>query len=95
MAVTLTPATRGHTRTVDRIWAAFEDTPLLFRTWLAGGIGLGLIGGLVGFTIGMAANPSTAWVAILEVGIPSGILGAVLGFVVGLLIMVVRRIGSR
>lgn len=77
-----------------RIWAEFQDTSLLFRIWFAGGVGFGLVGGLVGLTIGLAADPSTAWFAIFEVGIPFGILGALVGFVVGLLILLVRRIAS-
>src|SRR5438105_387281 len=42
-----------------------------------------IVGGAVGLVVGLDANPSTAWFAVFEVGIPSAILGGLVGLVSG------------
>lgn len=55
-------------------------------------VGLGLVGGIVGLVLGLAAYPPTAWFAVFEVGVPSGLLGAFLGFAAGSVAYCVRRL---
>ena len=45
--------------------------------------------------VGLDANPSTAWFAVFEVGIPAALLGGVLGRVSAAIARVVRRGGRR
>jgi hypothetical protein len=57
----------------------------------SGVIAFGLIGGVAGLVLGLAANPATAWFAVFELGIPSALLGGLLGLASGALASAVRR----
>jgi len=67
----------------------------MVRCGVFGAIGAGVVGGMVGFTVGMAANPPTAWFAILEVGVPAALVGEAVGLVVGLGIRSARGVRPR
>jgi hypothetical protein len=41
------------------------------------------VGGTIGLVVGIDANPSTAWFAVFEAGIPSSIFGGLVGLVSG------------
>lgn len=56
-------------RAADQFW----------RTVGLGAAGLGGIGAVAGFVIGLIAYPPTAWFAIFELGCPATALGAVCG----------------
>jgi hypothetical protein len=60
-----------------------RDLPVV-SAMIIGAVVLGVLGGVVGLVIGWATNPSTAWFAVLEVGVPAGAVGWVLGLLVGL-----------
>ncbi len=51
----------------------------------SGVIAFGLIGAVAGLVLGLAANPSTAWFAVFELGIPLALVSALLGVVGGAL----------
>jgi len=53
------------------------------------------VGGVVGLVVGLRVNPSTAWFAIFELGIPSSILGGLVGLAGGAIAYAVCRIGAR
>ena len=57
----------------------------------SGVIAFGLIGAVGGLALGLAANPATAWFAVIELGIPSALLGGLLGLASGALASAVRR----
>lgn len=50
------------------------------------------LGGIAGLILGLAANPATAWFAVVEVGIPGGIAGALMGGLGAVIVTVTRRI---
>lgn len=50
-----------------------------------------VVGGAVGLVVGLAANPSTAWFAVFEIGIPAASLGALLGLALGTFAYAIRR----
>ena len=61
-----------------------DDQPTRPARWAGVGVALGFVGGgIVGLVVGLDANPSTAWFAVFEVGIPSAIVGGSLGLVGG------------
>lgn len=57
----------------------------------SGVIAFGLIGGIAGLVLGLAANPATAWFAVFELGVPSALLGGLLGLASGALASALRR----
>lgn len=54
-----------------------------------------LVGATVGLVLGAIANPPTAWIAILEIGVPAAVAGAGIGLVVGLIVTIQHRVRMR
>lgn len=69
--------------------------PLVALCALVGSATAFVLGGLVGFVLGLRANPSTVWFAVFEVGVPTAVLGAALGAVIGLIVVFVQWISHR
>ncbi len=69
--------------------------PPPLRGAVAGALGLGSLGAIVGLVVGLLANPPTAWFAVFEVGVPAAFVGAWIGLMVGALAWLVRRPGRR
>lgn len=65
------------------------------RLSLAGAACAGFVGGIVGLVIGLRVYAPTAWFAVFELAVPAAFVGAFLGMVAGLLVLSVRRLGSR
>lgn len=65
------------------VWRPLAGVPLPLRCAIIGGVVLGCVGAFVGLVVGLRVYASTAWFAILEVGVPAAVLGAILGLVVG------------
>jgi ABC-type uncharacterized transport system permease subunit len=53
-----------------------------------------IAGAVLGLVVGLDANPSTAWFAVFEDGIPAALLGGLIGLVSAAIACVVQR-GSR
>ena len=49
------------------------------------------VGAIVGLVVGLDANPSTAWFAVFEAGIPAALLGGIVGILIGTVVYAVRR----
>jgi hypothetical protein len=69
-------------------------------TILSRGASIGLVcgfivGAVVGLVVGLAANPSTAWFAVFEAGIPAAFLGGLIGVVAAALTDAVQRCTRR
>ena len=67
-------------------WLRVElrEMPVVVASMLVGTILLGGVGALAGLVIGLGAHPSTAWFAVLEIGVPAAALGCLVGVPVGL-----------
>jgi ABC-type uncharacterized transport system permease subunit len=65
------------------------------RYAVVGATACAVLGGLVGLVVGLRVNPTTAWFAVFEVGVPAGIVGAVMGALVGLLAVSVQKLNHR
>ena len=70
-------------RGVARLSTGLRELPVVVASLLVGAVLLGAIGGVVGLVIGLSVHPSTAWFAVLEVGVPAAAVGGFLGLVVG------------
>jgi ABC-type uncharacterized transport system permease subunit len=69
--------------------------PILSR-WAAIGLLCGfIVGAVLGLVVGLDANPSTAWFAVFEAGIPAAFLGGLIGVVSAAVTHVVQRCGRR
>ncbi|SOD71987.1 hypothetical protein SAMN05892883_1441 [Jatrophihabitans sp. GAS493] len=68
-----------------------EPLPLLGRFVVVTAIGVGLIGAVVGFVVGLFVYPRTAVFAAVEIAVPALLLGAVLSLVVGAAFPSARR----
>lgn len=68
-----------------------RDLPPLARFVVVGAGCLGVVGGIVGLIVGLFAYPSTAWFAVIELGIPAAIVGAVGGLLVGAVASRIRK----
>ena len=76
---------------MSQLLEAFRGLPALARATLTTGILCGLVGGVVGLVVGIAANPGTAWFAVIELGLPSFVSGCFLGFFGGLVVHALRH----
>jgi hypothetical protein len=64
--------------------------------WGSIGLVAGFIAGAVlGLVVGLDANPSTAWFAVFEAGIPAALLGGLIGLMSAAIACVVERGGRR
>jgi hypothetical protein len=61
----------------------YRPSPLPTRWAGIGIVSAFIMGGTVGLVVGLDANPSTAWFAVFEVGIPSAMIGGLVGLVSG------------
>jgi hypothetical protein len=52
-----------------------------------------MIGAIVGLVVGLTVNASTAWFAVLELGVPCLAVGGIAGLVAGLLVTAVVAVG--
>jgi hypothetical protein len=68
------------------------DMPILARSVVLGGACAGLVGGVIGFIVGLRAYGPTTWFAVFELGVPSAIAGAVAGLCVGVTTVVIRAV---
>jgi hypothetical protein len=68
-----------------------DDLPAPFRYAAYAAALCGVLGGLAGLVVGLAAHPQTAWFAVLEVGVPAGLVGYVLGLLAGSAIHLLGR----
>jgi len=74
---------------------AIRDLPVVARLAVVGALVLGAAGAAVGLVLGLLANPSTAWAATVEVGLPAAVLGAVLGALAGTAVRLRQRDARR
>jgi hypothetical protein len=73
------------------IASLLEDLPLPLRWTVTAAAAMGVIGGFAGLVAGLIANPTTAWFAVIELGVPSVLLGALLGLTSGAIAAGIRR----
>lgn len=60
-----------------------SQVPLPLRHVVAGVVTLGSLGGVAGLVVGLFVHASTAWFAVLELGVPAAVVGGLLGVVSG------------
>jgi hypothetical protein len=54
-----------------------------------------VLGALVGLIRGLSVDPSTAWFAVFEAGVPAFFVGAIIGSVVGVAARVIGCLNNR
>jgi hypothetical protein len=72
--------------------ASLPAGTLLSRWAAIGFVSAFIVGAVAGMVIGLDVNPSTAWFAAFELGIPAALLGGLVGLVGGAVAYAVMRL---